>query len=62
MRTGLVPGPDLGASRLRAERASNWLPAPAGKVILVRRLYRPTEAAPSILDGSWATPGVTKLR
>jgi hypothetical protein len=45
-----------------ADRESNWLPAPAGKFILMLRLYWPNEADPSILDGSWAMPGVTKVR
>jgi hypothetical protein len=46
------PGPD---------RESNWLPAPAGPIYLVIRLYWPKETAPSILPagkGSWQPPGV----
>lgn len=43
-----------------AGRESNWLPAPAGKFILMMRLYWPNEADPSILDGSWTIPPVTK--
>lgn len=35
---------------------SNWLPAPAGKFILMMRLYWPEESDPSILDGSWVIP------
>lgn len=42
------------------EKESNWLPAPAGKFILMLRLYWPREDAPSIIDGSWRPPGVTK--
>jgi hypothetical protein len=40
------------------DRESNWLPAPAGKFILMLRLYWPRETAPSILDGSWEPPAV----
>jgi hypothetical protein len=40
------------------EKESNWLPAPAGKFILMLRLYWPRETAPSILDGSWKIPAV----
>jgi hypothetical protein len=43
------PGPD---------KESNWLPAPAGKFILMMRTYWPKEKDPSILDGSWKVPGV----
>jgi hypothetical protein len=44
-----------------ADRESNWLPAPAGKFVLMMRLYWPNEADPSILAGSWTIPPVTKL-
>jgi hypothetical protein len=37
---------------------SNWLPAPAGKFVLMLRLYWPKEKDPSILDGSWTIPAV----
>lgn len=40
------------------EKESNWLPAPAGKFILMLRLYWPQETAPSIIDGSWTPPPV----
>lgn len=43
------PGPD---------KEANWLPAPAGKFILMMRLYWPSEKAPSIIDGSWKVPPV----
>ena len=39
-----------------ADKESNWLPAPAGKFVLMLRLYWPDEKAPSILDGSWKIP------
>jgi hypothetical protein len=45
-----------------AEEESNWLPAPSGKFILMMRLYWPRETAPSIIDGSWAPPAVTKAK
>ncbi|WP_198372468.1 DUF1254 domain-containing protein [Roseomonas rosulenta] len=44
-----------------AARESNWLPAPAGKFILMLRLYWPNEADPSILDGSWVIPAASKV-
>ncbi len=44
-----------------ADRESNWLPAPAGKFVLMMRLYWPNEADPSILDGSWTIPAVRKV-
>ena len=37
-------------------KEANWLPAPKGKFVLVMRLYWPTTAPPSILDGSWTPP------
>jgi hypothetical protein len=43
-----------------ADKESNWLPAPAGKFILMMRLYWPDEGNPSILDGSWTIPAVAK--
>ncbi|MEZ5786938.1 MAG: DUF1254 domain-containing protein [Xanthobacteraceae bacterium] len=46
------PGPD---------KESNWLPAPAGKFILMLRMYWPKEKAPSILDGTWTIPPVKKV-
>jgi hypothetical protein len=45
------PGPD---------KESNWLPAPAGKFILMLRMYWPNETNPSIINGSWKIPAVTK--
>lgn len=43
------PGPD---------KESNWLPAPAGKFVLMFRFYWPEEA---IINGTWKPPGVTKV-
>lgn len=50
------PGPD---------RESNWLPAPAGPIYLVMRLYWPKQTPPSILPvgkGAWQPPGVIAAR
>jgi hypothetical protein len=44
-----------------ADKESNWLPAPAGKFILMLRLYWPNEKDPSIIDGSWKIPAVKKV-
>ena len=41
-----------------ADLESNWLPAPNDTVYLVMRLYWPKKEPPSILDGTWKTPGV----
>ncbi|MGO9430137.1 DUF1254 domain-containing protein [Rhodoblastus sp.] len=44
-----------------AHKESNWLPAPAGPVYLVMRLYWPKKNPPSILPagrGDWKPPGV----
>ncbi|HTU82880.1 MAG TPA: DUF1254 domain-containing protein [Candidatus Acidoferrales bacterium] len=42
--------------------ASNWLPAPAGKFILMMRTYYPNPTPPSLLDGTWKPPAVTMKR
>jgi hypothetical protein len=44
-----------------ADKESNWLPAPAGKFLLMLRMYWPDENAPSILDGTWTIPPVKKV-
>jgi hypothetical protein len=44
-----------------ADKEANWLPAPAGKFLLMMRLYWPNENKPSIIDGSWVIPKVTKV-
>ena len=41
------------------DKESNWLPAPAGKFVLMLRMYWPNDKPPSILDGSWKPPAVT---
>jgi hypothetical protein len=44
------------------DKEANWLPAPKGAFKLVMRIYSPTEKPPSILDGSWAPPPVTRVQ
>jgi hypothetical protein len=44
-----------------SDKENNWLPAPAGKFILMLRLYWPNESDPSILDGTWTIPPVKKV-
>jgi hypothetical protein len=44
-----------------ADKESNWLPAPAGKFILMMRMYWPDETPPSILDGTWTIPPVKQV-
>lgn len=44
-----------------ADKEANWLPAPKGKFLLMLRLYWPDQDKPSILDGSWTIPAVTKV-
>ncbi|MCX5513893.1 hypothetical protein C3941_23075 [Kaistia algarum] len=41
-------------------KEANWLPAPKGRFNLMLRLYWPDENNPSIIDGSWVIPAVTK--
>lgn len=43
------------------DKESNWLPAPAGKFILMLRMYWPKESNPSIIDGTWTIPPVRKV-
>jgi hypothetical protein len=43
-----------------ADKEANWLPAPKGKFHLMFRLYWPDENPPSLFDGSWTIPPVTK--
>jgi len=42
-------------------RESNWLPAPDGRFIPMLRMYWPKETRPSIVDGTWSLPPVTKV-
>ncbi|MBW9115493.1 DUF1254 domain-containing protein [Rhizobium cauense] len=40
------------------DKESNWLPAPAGKFLLMLRMYWPNENDPSIIDATWTIPPV----
>lgn len=67
-RNRFVTGPD-GAIELYLQAKSpgkakepNWLPAPEGTFKLVLRLYDPSSKDPSILDGSWTPPVVTRIK
>jgi hypothetical protein len=44
-----APGPD---------KQSNWLPAPAGRVRPILRMYQPQKA---VLDGTYVLPPVRKV-
>lgn len=44
-----------------ADKVSNWLPAPKDRFILMMRTYWPDEKAPTLIDGSWVPPQVTKV-
>jgi hypothetical protein len=44
------------------DKAANWLPAPAGGFDVTLRMYWPTDTAPSIIDGSWVPPPITRAR
>src|SRR5262249_28522709 len=46
------PGPD---------KESNWLPAPAGKFVLMMRMYGPSKNRPSIITAQWKPPAVQKV-
>jgi len=43
------------------DKEANWLPAPAGKFILMLRLYWPREKPPSIIGGTWKPPAVKRV-
>nr|WP_315974439.1 DUF1254 domain-containing protein [Microvirga sp. HBU67692] len=43
-----------------AGKEANWLPAPAGDMNLMLRLYWPKETSPSILNGTWEPPKVER--
>jgi hypothetical protein len=48
-----------------AEKEANWLPAPAGPIYLVMRLYWPKTEAPSILpvgEGTWQPPPIESTK
>jgi hypothetical protein len=43
------------------EREANWLPAPEDRFIPMLRLYWPKKEDPSILNGTWKPPAITKV-
>ena len=46
-------------------KEANWLPAPAGPIYLVMRLYWPKTEPPSILppgEGTWQPPGLVRVK
>jgi hypothetical protein len=67
-RNNLVANPDgsvdmyLQAASPGKGKEANWLPAPKGKFMLVMRIYSPKGMAPSILDGSWTPPPVSRVQ
>jgi hypothetical protein len=66
-RQNLKPNPDgsidlyIQNQSPGADKESNWLPAPAGKFILMLRMYWPDEKSPSIINGSWSPPAAKKV-
>jgi hypothetical protein len=67
LRTNPVYEPDgslvilIQADSPGAAKEANWLPAPKDRFNLMLRLYWPDENTPSILNGSWVIPAVTKV-
>ncbi len=45
-----------------ADTESNWLPAPEGGFNITMRMYWPKDTGPSIIDGSWTPPAVTRVK
>jgi len=43
------------------DKEANWLPAPPSKFIPMMRLYWPSDADPSILDGTWKPPALKRV-
>jgi hypothetical protein len=66
-RNTLKAGPDgtiellIQASSPGPDKEANWLPAPNGPFVLMLRLYWPKENPPSLLDGTWKPPAVTRI-
>ncbi|MBX9841343.1 MAG: DUF1254 domain-containing protein [Xanthobacteraceae bacterium] len=42
------------------DKETNWLPAPKGEFIPMLRMYWPKTTSPSVVNGSWVPPAVTK--
>ena len=66
-RQNLKPNPDgtidlyIQKDSPGTDKESNWLPAPAGKFVLMLRMYWPNEKAPSVINGSWSPPAVRRV-
>ena len=43
-----------------SDKEANWLPAPKGDFIAMLRMYWPNDSDPSILNGSWKPPAISK--
>ena len=43
-------------------KEANWLPAPKAKLVPMLRLYWPKDTPPSILDGTWKPPAITRVQ
>jgi uncharacterized protein (TIGR03000 family) len=43
------------------DKEANWLPAPKGEFVLIMRMYAPKAKDPSILNGTWKPPAVTRV-
>jgi hypothetical protein len=43
------------------DKEGNWLPAAAGDFNVTLRMYWPKDQPPSIIDGSWKPPAVTRV-
>ncbi len=67
-RSKFVTNPDgstdiyLQAESPGKAKEANWLPAPKAKFVAMMRLYWPSETPPSIIDGSWKPPAITKVK
>jgi hypothetical protein len=44
-----------------SDKETNWLPVPSGGFNATLRMYWPKAEDPSIIDGSWRPPAITKL-
>ena len=67
-RNAFVTNPDgsvdlyLQSESPGADKEANWLPAPKANFVPMLRLYWPTVTPPSILDGTWKPPPLTKVQ
>ena len=52
---------DIAIQHAPPQDTTNWLPAPEGPFNVTMRMYWPKAEPPSILDGSWAPPAITRI-